>query len=311
MTFEINDSVINAIIPPYNTQKCAKYHESCLHDIFGNTFESANEILKKMRNNAIKLIKINNTDSHVNKLTHRIWITNKNNVFKPNREFMDAMRENYKNLADYEHYIWCNVFSVGAEIVADLNLPKLNIKVKDLGEFKNYHGSKLFNAVMNQKIYACACSIARVQIVHKYGGLYSDIGWVFKPQITNIIKNFNLMINGETHKELAGIISHNVFYAKNTNHILFDTILKLTDDSATTTKFYNKYGYRGVTLLVSPYLIMAAIPSICPNELFLSITNTDYTFSRLHSHSHINGKFGSNTYSNADVKKFCCDMDLK
>ena len=149
---------------------------------------------------------------------------------------------------------------------------------------------------MENNLFANACDILRIYGVYKYGGIYSDFGWVMTPYIQIYLNNFDIMFNGEVVEHLKGYISHNVIYSKQKNHTIFVTMLSY---------FANKNFLIGKKIfeileIVSPRFIMAIIPSLCNNNKLITLVNHEFTFSRHHNFSHQYGLFGSCKHKNVD-----------
>jgi mannosyltransferase OCH1-like enzyme len=301
--------IYDIIIPPffYNNEEKTKIF---FLNLFNTNNEQAKIILEEMREKCLKLIRSESQKNEkVNKLTHKIWLTDNKNGKIPNELMLYLLKRQYSELNDFKHYLWVNNEEIGKEILKLIDCPDLDIELRNINEFYNYKGRKVFDIFLKHKLFANACDIARIQIIHKYGGLYSDFGWAMTKNIPQYINNFDIMFNGETAL-CKGYISHNVIYSFNEKHIIFDKMVSYLEDKQFLIEFIkNKNGFC-IIEIVSPRFIMAAIPGLCKNDKLITLVNHELTFSRQHNSSHQNGSFGSNTINtcmeiiNNEIKEY-------
>jgi hypothetical protein len=279
-----------------------------LKNEFNNNIENANSNMNNLRNKAINLIQEQNSNNNLIEITHKIWITNINNPFAPNIESQNLIKNQYINLPHYKHYFWTNYPHFCNEFIKSWNLDSsIKIEIHDIEELKDYYGYKLYKAYVNQNLFAQSTDIVRLQIICKYGGLYSDIGFSFKPTIINIIKNFDITINGELF--LPGIVSHNVLSCNIIEHNLFLTILKIINYKYK--EYYNNSrNIYNLIELSSPRMLTAAVSSICNNVNILLIVNNIYTFDRYHNASwRGTPKYGCNTLEHINYDQLENDLN--
>jgi len=299
------DHFISISIPQFFIDNPQENMHSFFKDEFNTTFTSYLESAKKQRIKSIDIIKNEFLKNDFIKITHKIWITNPINMYKPDIKFINLIKDQYKNLSNYKHYFWCNIPSLAKEIINEMNIEE-NIKkciiIKNLNELNDYYGYKLYNIYYNMKLYALACDIARIQIIHKYGGIYSDLGFSLKNTFSYLISNFDIVINGELTEQYNGYISHNILSSKKKEDVFFEDILNILNDDNKLKYYYKKYDLSGLVELSSPRIIMANLVSLS-NRKFLSVSNNEHTFDREHNNSILNGKFGSDTLCNYDREK--------
>lgn len=156
-----------------------------------------------------------------------------------------------------------------------------------------YPGRGIYNIFLKHKLFANACDIARIQIVNKYGGLYSDLGWAMTKNIKSYLNNFDIMFNGETAEWCRGYISHNVIYSREADHIIFTKMLYYIENIDVLNEYNRERSIYRTHEIVTPRFIMAAIPGLCKNDKLIVLTNSSYTFDRYHNFSHKNGLYGS------------------
>jgi len=287
--------IYDIIIPPfyYNNEEESKFF---FLNLFNINNKQAKIILEEMREKCLKLIKSENQkNGKIKKLTHKIWLTDNENGKIPNELMLYLLKRQYNDLNDFKHYLWVNNEEIGKEILKLINCTDLDIELRNINEFYNYKGRKVYDIFLKHKLFANACDIARIQIIHKYGGLYSDFGWAMTKNIPEYIDKFDIMFNGENADWCKGYISHNVIYSINKKYIIFDKMLSYLEDKFFLIEFIkNKNGFY-IIEIVSPRFIMASIPGFCKNDKLITLVNHELTFSRQHNSSHQNGSFGSNT----------------
>ena len=287
------DNFLDEIIPPFynNINEPTKIHFS--NTLFSMNMEQNKEILDKMRENCLYTIKTEPTNESMNKLTHKIWLTTKDKGHLPNEDMINLLKKHYLELIDFKHFLWCNNMQIGQQIIDLIYIAGLNIELHDINEIENYKGIRLFNICLKNNLFANACDIARIQVVHKYGGIYSDFGWAIKKYISIYLDKFDIMFNGENAEWCRGYISHNVIYAKSPNHIIFNEMLSYLENKQFLTDFNKEKNLFKIIEIVSPRFIMASIPTLCKNDKLITLENNVFTFDRHHSFSHQNGSYCS------------------
>lgn len=295
----MTDNILDNIIPPfYNTTFNNNENKIFFLNLFGITSEQSKEILENMRNNSLKILK-EIPDKTMNKLTHKIWLTTDDNGYMPTEHMINLLRKNYTELKDFKHYLWCNNNIIGNKIITDLCITDLDIQLRNpVEEFKNYIGYKIFNIFLNHKLFANACDILRIQVVNKYGGLYSDFGWLMTKYISEYLNNFDIMFNGENAPWCKGVISHNIIYSNKVNHIIFTKMLYYLENKEFLNTFNSELKLCKMIEIVGPIFLMAIIPALCKNDKLILLTHDKYTFDNYHTSSHITGLFGSSIINN-------------
>lgn len=286
--------IYDFIIPPFFYEGYEQSKNIFLESLFKINIEQSKTILENKRKQCLDLIRTKKNQNDINKITHKIWLTNEVDGKMPYEKCINFLKKNYTELNDFKHYLWVNNEEIGKEILKLINCPDLDIELRNINEFYNYKGRKVYDIFLKHKLFANACDIARIQIIHKYGGLYSDFGWAMTKNIPQYINNFDIMFNGETAEWCKGYISHNVIYSINEKHIIFDKMVSYLEDKQFLIEFIkNKNGFC-IIEIVSPRFIMAAIPGLCKNDKLITLVNHELTFSRQHNSSHQNGSFSSN-----------------
>lgn len=302
-----NDHLIQITIPEYIMTSVEEMQLVFLKNEFNASIEEAHENMRILRKRACDLIQLPLPDDFL-KITHKIWLTYMNNPYQPNEETCRLVKQQYLNLPNHRHFFWSNNPRFCKEFIDKFNIN--SIEVRDISEFIDYPGYRVYKAYLNQKLFANACDIVRLQVVCKYGGIYSDMGFSFKSTIQPIIKNFNIIINGEF--VVPGIVSHNILGSKTPEHYLYKTILQKIDNIELNKLYYkSRNNISGIIELSSPRMLTAAVSTICKNDSILLIVNNDYTCDRYHNHSWFgDGKYGCLMHENIDYCKFENDLNI-
>jgi hypothetical protein len=288
--------IYDEIIPPFFNNNYEESREY-FFNLFNITRDESKIILEKMRETCLEILNSENNDNvSMNEITHKIWLTDSEFGHLPSEMMLYLLKKHYSELNDFKHYLWCNNLEIGKQIITLIDCP--NVELRNVNEFSDYMGRKLYNIFLKNKLFANASDILRIQIVHKYGGLYSDFGWVMTNNMPKYLKHFDIMLNGEVMENYKGYISHNVIYSKVPKHNIFNKMLSYLEDKKFLNEFLKNKNCFYIVELISPRFIMAAIPELCKNEKLITLTNHELTFSRHHNSSHQIGSFGSNTIDN-------------
>ena len=306
-----NEDLIKITIPEYVT-KCRKENQTLfLKNEFNTRHEDADQNMRALRERACLLVLDTSLPDDFIKITHKVWVTNPHNKYEPNMETQNLVKKQYLNLPHYRHIFWTNDPNFCKTFIDSWDISsEINIEIRDIIEFKHYYGYRVYEAYMKQQLFANACDIVKIQVVCKYGGIFSDMGWCLKPTLEKIIKNFNIVINGEFIE--PGIVSHNILGSKIVEHYLYITVLKIIDNIDKNKQYYNLLkGVWGIVELSGPRMLTAAVSSICKDDNILLIVNNEYTCDRYHNHSWFGeGKYGVRLHNNVDYKKFEHDLNF-
>lgn len=288
------DDFLDEIIPPFYNSRCDEKTRLyfCNH-IFSTKIDENITILNQMRDNCLQTIKKDLPEKQMKKLTHKIWLTKKEDGHLPNQAMIDILKNHYSELIDFKHYLWCNNTKIGKQIIDLMEIDGLDIELHEICELENCKGSEMFNICLKNNLFANACDIARIQVVYKYGGIYSDFGWGMTKYISTYLKNFDIMFNGENAEWCKGYISHNVIYSKKPDHIIFSEMLSYLENKKFLIDFNKEGNLFCMIEIVSPRFIMTSIPALCKNDKLITLENNVFTFGRHHNFSHTNGLYGS------------------
>ncbi len=309
-----NERFIKETIPEYVTCVNRERQIYFLENIFRSNISDANEKMKTLRENALKIItfeSILGEHEPLPHITHKVWITDPNNPNQIPEITLALVKEQYLNLPDYQHLFWTNCPEELEPSFYELRKLGINFEIHHTDELARIPARNIFNAYVNQNMFAFASDIVRLQITATIGGIYTDMGWPLKREISRLLLNFDYAVNGEFFS--PGIVSHNFIAAKPNNRILTSIISFF--DNKEFLKYCNEKGERltvfDVASLSGPQMMSAAFASLSDeNTKLLLLTNTNYTFGRFHNHSWfgINRKFGQTDPNTANIELFKRDI---
>lgn len=168
-------------------------------------------------------------------INHRCWLTNRtepknmsvDNILKLKKSIQFLNKGLNKN---NKIWLWHN-YDVIPKLLTQLDtgieLKHINTILND-----NFRGKYLFVKLMNDKRFANANDILRMNLVYKYGGLYTDMGVEFIGDISNLLADYDYAFYSYDNNN----IDHGILFAKTTNAELINMYLENIDN-----KNYFKY----------------------------------------------------------------------
>lgn len=274
----------------FRTQDYINYFRKALSNSEINNNEYI-DIMKNQRSNCLDIIKNDFSIDQINKISHKVWLTDDSNPYMPSDKMLQNLKIHCSELIDFKHYLWCNNREIGNKII---NQNK-NLEFKDINELENPEDLSIVKLLLKKKLFANACDIIRIQIINKYGGLYSDFGWIINKYTSFYISNFDLMFNGEMTEWCKGYVSHNVIYSKQKEQLIFSKMVSLLKDKIFLKNLWNcNPSFITIIEVVSPRFIMAMIPILCLELKIIVLRQHITTYSKHNTHSHVHGTFGSN-----------------
>lgn len=249
-------------------------------------------VLEKKHKDAIKKLNENPVSKNECKITHKIWLNKPCSFNFPTAEMVDRVKLMYRELPDYHHVIWVNNDEMGEKLIDLLSGDNYSVSYKNVEELSDnecYNGA---NAFLQCDCWALASDIFRVLIVYKYGGVYSDFGWIIKKKAIDTMNIFDFALNGEGleySKKDQGVASHNVIYASKPNNNIIE---KLIADSI-------KLKHAGLLWheACGPRNMMASL-TFFENESYCLLKCSDSNvIDRHHTNSHKTGMFGTALFS--------------
>lgn len=131
----------------------------------------------------------------VAKTLHRVWITDVNQGYVPPEEYLRDILEFSRRTPDWMHVIWTNSHALQDEMTK--RCARIgNIETRNLGAY--FGGTEVYSAIsdfVDDRKYVCASDIARIAVLHAYGGVYADLGVSFSPQILSLIARSKATLN--------------------------------------------------------------------------------------------------------------------
>ena len=181
--------------------------------------ESRGEIISKRRNlleNSSRIFydltpKPPNSIPHV---SHRIWVTNLTEVPETH---LKTYVESIQTLGpSWEHFFWCIDPEAIPKTIAYLTemVPKLKImKIDDVfkvegeedAEKKYMFGGRVFRELFTLSAFVATTDILRKNLLLYYGGLYADLGFGYKRDLTPLINTYDLLICFEPRNKLLDL----------------------------------------------------------------------------------------------------------
>ena len=266
----------------------------------GSTIDIDNylKVLENKHREAIKKINENPVSKNKCKLTHKIWLNRPGRFYFPTPEMIDRVKLMYTELPDYQHIIWVNNDEMGKKLVELLSGDNYSVFYKNVEELSDNDCYKGANAFLHCECWAMATDIMRVLIIYKYGGVYSDFGWIIKKIAFDTMNIFDFAVNGEGLEfgggPGQGAASHNVIYASQPNNKI---LKKLIDDSIK---------LKHIDILwheaCGPRNIMATL-TFFENESYCLLKCSDRNvIDRHHLSSHRNKGFGTSLYKDRKIE---------
>ena len=163
-----------------------------------------------------------NPKASIPKIMHRVWLNPGKSVL-PEEKFLATIRATCKNLGPtWQHIIWVNN-SKTKLILEKYYQPFDNIKILDYRTdfipLKLKHNIE--KLIENGKL-AFACDQLRLELIYHFGGVYGDIGFHFKMNISELILNREYaFLMGQ------GLFFQNSFFGARAKDPLFRTLLEV------------------------------------------------------------------------------------
>lgn len=165
---------------------------------------------------------INSKKYVIPKIYHQIWLTNKYCFNKLNYESINNIKRNISVLklahSNFKVFLWSNYLESLNNVLYDNFDHKSDFfikKINNLFAVNELHGLKEnIEVYINNNIFSFASDIIRYTILYQYGGIYSDISYVFES-----VKTLSYLV--DKYKFIAGIDLQNNYFNFIGNGILF------------------------------------------------------------------------------------------
>jgi hypothetical protein len=120
-------------------------------------------------------------------ITHKIWLSNPDHVSMPRIQYINTCKRFYESFDDkWTHIFWVNCVEVRDYISSAIPRNNVEVRLLTLTNGALYFGTEFFNLsnniikLINNRNFTFACDHLRIEIIEKYGGVYSDLGLEFK-----------------------------------------------------------------------------------------------------------------------------------
>lgn len=154
-----------------------------------------------MERAAVKLRNLDPAAKSIPLITHRVWVTPAKNPHEVPAFALERYLESVrflKDKGDYTHYFWCLNKKDIPQTMRTLKESDVGhlIKVREISEIWPQIRSKHhIKYLMDNNYYTSASDYIRVNVVYLYGGIYTDMPWLFKQDITPLLNNFNYLVH--------------------------------------------------------------------------------------------------------------------
>ncbi|MCX7337895.1 MAG: glycosyltransferase [Alphaproteobacteria bacterium] len=297
--------------------------EQFLKTEFNMGMDEANAKMKALREKAIKLLPLPETRDAADRIphiTHKVWLTNPTDPYDVPRKVIRGLKQTYLNLPDYKHFFWTNCPEKLAGTFATLKRAGIKLEVHHTDELLSEPGRRVFDAYMNQNLFAFACDVVRLQIVHKIGGIYSDIGWTLRSNTSRLIQNFDYVMHGNYFQAHFAAVCHAVV-AANPGAKILGSICSMLDDKELLSRHMandqlsqkfacNTELYQTIVVLTWPLVITTFFAALSdPDTRLLLLLDGARTFRHLSCRSWSQkGRFGAKTWGDCDRARIYADV---
>ncbi|MDP3371943.1 MAG: glycosyltransferase [Candidatus Paracaedibacteraceae bacterium] len=292
------------------------YSKVLMERAFNMDIQDSVETLNNFHKKAIHTINspiVNSKADMIPQITHKLWLTNPGKPHPVPNQALKGLKQTYLNLPGYKHIFWTNFPDGLKDTFKELEDAGIEFEVHHTDELLLLPCSRLFTVFMKHKLYAFAGNIIRIQALYKYGGIYSDLGWLLSKNMPQIVQKFDFVAHNVIWSGNRGQIDHNLMASKPSDNVL-GAILKKVDDDA----FFNTYLYTSlyanniweVQELVTPVMLNAAFSALANSDTKLLLLNAgEHTFLEEHLNSWHPGNFAYNgqSFEKCNMVKFVND----
>lgn len=137
-----------------------------------------------------------NEISGMPKIVHRLWITSAQAGFMPPEDYLRQIARQATFLGkEYSYVFWCNSDEIGAKIDAFFAGCGAPIEVRNL--VRTFPGSPLLPVIegfIQLRKYVLASDVAKFVILHRFGGVYADLGIQFSKELLALIQRADVAL---------------------------------------------------------------------------------------------------------------------
>jgi mannosyltransferase OCH1-like enzyme len=199
--------------------------------IYGLSLEVIRE-KEKLIKNSYYSIYYNPKEKRTNRiphLTHRTWITSKSNPYEVPVDKLENYINSLKTLVgaqDYRHLFWCIDQAKIPRTIELLKKSEIPIEIHEVNEIdKKMKARHIFWAYYKNNQFSLANDVFRLNIINQLGGLYADIGTIFRRDLTLFLDSYdNIFSQG-----LCGNYIDHGFCASTVKNIILEKHLEVLD----------------------------------------------------------------------------------
>jgi hypothetical protein len=128
--------------------------------------------------------------SGIPQITHRVWLTADDGAYLPPQEYIEGYLDTIRRLPpDIVHFFWTNSDAVSQHVRSEAQVAGVtNINVMAIDSLRE---SLLFSRVISllgDQKFVLAADILKIMILHKFGGIYSDLGVTYDARVFHLIQ---------------------------------------------------------------------------------------------------------------------------
>ncbi len=131
-------------------------------------------------------------------ISHRIWLTDPDAPQEPPEEYIERYLTNVQTGfgAEWRHMFWVQNEDLLPRTVMRTRSTRAEIEVKVLDESVGYPETiALIKRFICARKFAFAADVAKIMCLHKYGGLYCDLGIIFNSCIDSVVEPFDYVFH--------------------------------------------------------------------------------------------------------------------
>ena len=121
-------------------------------------------------------------------VTHRIWVTTRENGVLPPGDFLAEYLKSAATLpSEAVHYFWTNSPAVEAHVARLAATGKCaNVVLMDIDLFEADPLYRSVAKLLDDKKYVLAADVLKFLVLHRFGGIYSDLGVIYDKNIFDL-----------------------------------------------------------------------------------------------------------------------------
>lgn len=165
------------------------------------------------------------SEENIPKILHRVWISDPCDPILPPADYTDDINKSAIELSSD----WVQIICVNSELLKK-KLSKVisdRIKVIQIDESDFKYGEILISKIdiyVQEKKFVIAADIARIMVVHQYGGFYADFGIIISPNILELARkaDYTFIVGNR-------LFFQNSFFGAKKNSDVFELFIYIID----------------------------------------------------------------------------------